>query len=62
MVRSTDPPKPPSPGDTEARLARTIREAAALRDNLRRRKQQTRARLQPLASDTDSDCATTAPD
>ena len=52
----TDAPPPPERARAEsaraeaARRARQQREAQALRDNLRRRKQQTRARTTPIAA------------
>ncbi len=45
---------PMTPAAEAARAARLAREAAALRENLRRRKDQTRARAK--AEDTDPAC------
>ena len=53
MARPVDPPpQGASTGDHDPGLPpRQAREAAALRENLRRRKQQTRARAEPAATD-----------
>ncbi|MGI4748092.1 MAG: hypothetical protein ACRYGI_05140 [Janthinobacterium lividum] len=55
-------PNSTSPDRAEAdRQSRLVREAAALRENLRRRKQQTRAR-QDCGQDSPLDTSTTTPD
>ncbi len=53
--------KPPNPGPP-INEARRLREAEALRDNLRRRKEQQRARQAPAVKDQDSQPSTTPPE
>ncbi len=56
MARPVDPPRPAPTGMADAAtLLRKAREATALRENLRRRKQQVRARRQPDAADAAAD-------
>ena len=56
MTRPVDPPKSAQSGMADAAtFQRQAREAAALRENLRRRKQQVRARQRPDATEVDAD-------
>ena len=55
MARPVDTPTAPIGPADAATLLRHAREAAALRENLRRRKQQVRARQQPCATDPAAD-------
>lgn len=54
-MTESSPTTAPAPRAETARDARLEREAAALRENLRRRKQQARARAEPSAPTPDAD-------
>ena len=67
MARPVDPPHPRATAAPDASLLlRQAREATALRENLRRRKQQVRARqpapTDPATDPTTSDLRRTPPD